>query len=157
MQTQLFPLLHLVSCAISLESTEHGVDNSHCFGTKSVTYENDLVKNKLTTQFSQSFGSIGKLLKCSSILETQKRVQFIICTNQLAVGYSGNIVCISVYCVNFPSAGRNYDPIIPTCSRGGACMMVEIKHTLLWSSFLASRSCGRGLFRFQQQQLAWFA
>jgi hypothetical protein len=56
---------------------------------------------KLTTQFSQSFWCIGELLKCPSILETQKRVQFIICTNQLAVGYSGNIVCISVYRVNF--------------------------------------------------------
>jgi hypothetical protein len=60
-----------------------------------------LDKGKPTTQFGQSLWCIGELLKCSSILETQKRVQFIICTNQLAVGYSGNIVCISVYCVNF--------------------------------------------------------
>jgi hypothetical protein len=60
-----------------------------------------LDESKLTTQFGQSLWCIGELLKCSSILETQKRVQFIICTNQLAVGYSGNIVCISVYCVNF--------------------------------------------------------
>lgn len=60
-----------------------------------------LDEGKLTTQFGQSLWCIGEFLKCSSILETQKRVQFIICTNQLAVGYSGNIVCISVYCVNF--------------------------------------------------------
>jgi hypothetical protein len=96
LQTQLFSLLHFVSSAISLESTEHGIDNSDYFRLL-VTYKNESVKGKLTTQFSQSLWRVGELFKCSSILETQERVQFIICTNQLAVGYSGNIVCISVY------------------------------------------------------------
>lgn len=60
----------------------------------------------LTTQFSQSLWRFGKLLKSSSVLETQKRVQFVICAHQLTVGYPGDIVCISVYCVNSWSSGR---------------------------------------------------
>lgn len=99
LQTQLLPLFHLISVAISLESTEHCINSNDYNHDKISTLDQTSIElgREPTTQFSQSLWRIRKFLELLSILEAQKRMQFIICTNQLTVGYSGNIVCISVY------------------------------------------------------------